>query len=88
VKNNAISCHVGKLSDEGGKSDWDAIPEWAKAPHLRKYYDNNPRLLADHGLCNEKFKRLVVCGPGYDDGGNPNDPAHQVCQAVGKHLGY
>lgn len=86
IPENWKSCAVGDLksdTDEG----WGAIPKWAAAPHLKKYYQNNPRLLMTHGLCNEKFKRLVVCGPGWDEDGDPSDPAHRVCQEVGKHMG-
>jgi ATP-dependent protease ClpP protease subunit len=68
----------------GGMKDWDAIPEWAKAPHLRKMYEE-PRVLVKHGLCNQKFKRIVLCLP--DGAWNSGDKKiytdqDWVCDAV------
>jgi hypothetical protein len=75
-------CAIGNLTDDAGKGDWLAIPKWASAPHLIKYYDS-PRMLAIHGLCNEKFKRVVLCSPGsWEDADETTaDPAARVCKA-------
>lgn len=77
---NWKSCSVkSTISDK--TPDWSEIPHWARAPHLVKIYEE-PRILALHGLCNEKFKRIVLCLPGWDDpGADKNDPFHRVCSA-------
>jgi hypothetical protein len=78
-------CAIGDLSMDGNVAkDWAAIPQWAKAPHLKKIYEE-PRILALHGLCNEKFKRIVLCLPGgardFGDKKNYSDE-DWVCDAV------
>lgn len=85
VPENWQSCEVRPLNADNSDEGWGSIPQWAKAPHLIPLYQSNPRLLITHGLCNHKFKRLVLCGPGWDEDGDPEDPAHNVCQAVGKY---
>ena len=78
---NWKSCAVRDLKTDGDWDSWNSIPKWAKAPHLVKIYEQ-PRFLINHGLCNEKFKRIVICAPGWDDDGDPKDPFHRVCKAV------
>lgn len=59
-------CSIGDNPDKD-------IPEWAKSVQLRPYYGNNIRALSIHGLCNEKFKRVVLCDPNMDE----LDPTHK-----------
>jgi hypothetical protein len=64
----------------GNNPDID-VPEWAKAEKLRKYYNDSVRDLSLHGLCNEKFKRIVLCDPDMDDL-DPlrRNPAYNICR--------
>jgi hypothetical protein len=56
----------------------DQIPSWARSPALRPYYFDDELLLANHGLCNEKFHRVVLCLPGWEDGDSKAD-WYKVC---------
>jgi hypothetical protein len=67
VLSNWKFCAVGPLSESGGDADWAAVPAWAKDRAIRPYFDDNPRLLANHGLCNAKYRRVVLCLPGWDE---------------------
>jgi hypothetical protein len=78
---NWKSCAVGPLSDDGGQ-DWSAVPAWTHDPAISKWFYNEPRLLANHGLCNEKFHRVVLCLPGWDMDGPQKDGWYLVCSAV------
>jgi hypothetical protein len=78
---NWKSCAVGPLSDDGGQ-DWSAVPAWTRDPAISKWFYNEPRLLANHGLCNEKFHRVVLCLPGWDMDGPKKDGWYLVCSAV------
>jgi len=60
---------------------WAVIPAWTRKPEIAKYFDNEPRLLANHGLCNAKFERVVLCLPAWDID-PPTTPAQKVCGAV------
>ncbi|MGJ0510278.1 MAG: hypothetical protein ACR652_24800 [Methylocystis sp.] len=62
--------------------DYDTdVPSWAKSKALRPYYDDNIRRLAIHGLCNAKFRRVVVCDPEMDDlDPDGKNPAYAVCR--------
>jgi hypothetical protein len=42
----------------GGMMDWGAIPDWVKAPHLRKINSNHPWTLGNHGLSMKGSKDL------------------------------
>jgi hypothetical protein len=54
VLSNWKACAIGPVSDSGNvNADWSAVPAWSKG--LGQYFYNDPRLLASHGLCNEKF---------------------------------
>jgi hypothetical protein len=77
VAANWKSCATGIQHDE---PSFDEIPVLARAPTLRPYYDSDPRLLANHGLCNVKFHRVVLCFPGWQ-GDHLNTPADRVCRA-------
>jgi len=57
---NWKSCATRPLKKESDWDSWDSIPKWVQAPHLVKIYEE-PRILLNHGLCNEKFKRIVLC---------------------------
>jgi hypothetical protein len=77
VAANWKPCATGIQRDE---PSFDEIPAWARAPELRPYYDSDPRLLANHGLCNAKFHRVVLCLPGWQED-HANTPEFRVCQA-------
>jgi hypothetical protein len=66
VLSNWKSCMIGPLGD-GTKADWAAVPTWTKAPAIRPYFFDDPRLLANHGLCNAKYRRVVLCLPGWEE---------------------
>jgi hypothetical protein len=51
VLSNWKSCAVGPLGQNGGETDWLAVPAWTKDPAIRPYFYDNPRLLALRGLC-------------------------------------
>lgn len=52
------------IANEGGAADWKAVPAWTRQKAISTYFGNEPRLLANHGLCNAKFQRVVLCLPG------------------------
>jgi hypothetical protein len=55
-------------------------PAWTRSSSLRPYYLNDPLLLSNHGPCNAKFRRVVLCLPGWQDN-HEDTPGHRVCQA-------
>ena|ERR1700730_4018328 len=59
------------------------IPAWAHDPAIRPYYMDDPLLLANHGLCNAKFHRIVLCLPGWEDNDDKTAPWFKVCAAYG-----
>lgn len=73
------SCRVGPLGENGGDSDWAAVPRWAKDPQIRPYFMDDPRLLANHGLCNEKFHRVVLCLPGWQESADIDACWYLIC---------
>jgi hypothetical protein len=77
VAANWKPCATGVQHDE---PSFDEIPAWARAASLRPYYDSDPRLLANHGLCNAKFHRVVLCLPGWQED-HDNSPSFRVCHA-------
>jgi len=79
VLSNWKSCAVGELSEEGGQSDWKAVPKWANDPKVRPYFFDDPRMLALHGLCNSKFKRVVMCLPGWQESQDRNACWYLIC---------
>lgn len=60
------------------------IPDWAKVQYLRQYYDDDPRYLAQWGLCNEKYHRLVICAGNYFEFSPDSSDSSRVCWAVFK----
>jgi hypothetical protein len=72
----------GRICREG-ECIWSQIPAWARSPGIAKYYDHDDILLSNHGLCNERFHRVVLCLPGWQDGESEygNDPWFKVCKA-------
>ncbi|MEJ0093110.1 MAG: hypothetical protein WDN46_06685 [Methylocella sp.] len=70
-------CDTGIQTDE---ISWAEIPVWARAKSLRPYYYGEPRLLANHGLCNEKFHRIVLCLPGWEESDDKTAGWFKVCQ--------
>lgn len=76
---NWKSCATGIQTDE---ISWAEIPAWARAKSLKPYYNSNPRLLALHGLCNEKFHRVVLCPVGWEESDGEDKTAgwFKVCQ--------
>jgi hypothetical protein len=74
---NWKSCATGIQTDE---ISWAEIPAWARAKSLKPYYYGDPRLLANHGLCNEKFHRVVLCLPGWEDNDDKTAGWFKACQ--------
>jgi hypothetical protein len=70
-------CATGIQTEE---ISWAEIPAWARVKSLRPYYFGEPRLLANHGLCNEKFHRVVLCLPGWEDSDDKTAGWFKVCQ--------
>ncbi|MDI5924403.1 hypothetical protein [Rhizobium leguminosarum] len=71
-------CATANVSDEGGDADWKIVPAWTREKAISAYFGNDPRLLANHGLCNAKFHRVVLCQPGWQTG-NPDECSYLVC---------
>jgi hypothetical protein len=78
---NWKSCAVGDLTNDGGDGDWAAVPKWTRKPSISYFFGNEPRLLANHGLCNEKFHRVVLCLVGWEDGDDKNSCEYKICEA-------
>ena len=79
VLSNWRSCAVGTLSANGGNADWVAVPAWTKDRRIQPYFHGEPRLLANHGLCNEKFRRVVLCLPGWEESQDKKACWYQIC---------
>lgn len=79
VLSNWKSCSVRALGDQGGASDWNAIPVWAKDKKIQPYFMGDPRLLANHGLCNERYRRVVLCLPGWEESQDKNACWYLIC---------
>ncbi|MGZ2451083.1 hypothetical protein ACVIRO_003837 [Rhizobium ruizarguesonis] len=71
-------CAIANVSDEGGAADWKAVPAWTRQKAISTYFGNEPRLLANHGLCNAKFQRVVLCLPGWEMG-DPDECSYLIC---------
>lgn len=72
-------CSIGNNPDKD-------VPEWAKSRQLRPYYGDNIRALSIHGLCNQKFRRVVLCDPNMDELDPTNkNPAYNVCRMYFKN---
>ncbi|ANL32595.1 hypothetical protein [Rhizobium phaseoli] len=78
VISNWSFCATGNVSAEGGAADWKVVPAWTREKAISAYFGNDPRLLANHGLCNAKFHRVVLCQPGWQTG-NPDECSYLVC---------
>ena len=76
---NWNSCAIGRLSESGGEADWAAVPAWTRDPAIRPYFYNDPRLLANHGLCNAKFRRIVLCPAGWQESDDKNACWFLIC---------
>lgn len=79
IPSNWKSCAVGKLTANGGDADWAAVPAWTKDRKIQPYFFGEPRMLANHGLCNEKFRRVVLCLPGWEERQEKGACWYQVC---------
>lgn len=84
---NWKSCAVGNLSDEGGEADWKAVPVWARDKAIRPYFESDPRLLANHGLCNNRFKRVVLCLPGWEEARDKDACWYFICSGYAASRG-
>lgn len=71
-------CAIANVSAEGGAADWKAVPAWTREKTISACFGNEPRLLANHGLCNAKFHRVVLCQPGWETG-NPDECSYLIC---------
>ncbi|MDR9804605.1 hypothetical protein [Rhizobium hidalgonense] len=78
VISNWSLCAIANVSDEGGAADWKAVPAWTRQKAISAYFGNEPRLLANHGLCNAKFQRVVTCLPGWEMG-DPDECSYLIC---------
>ncbi|WP_246762752.1 MULTISPECIES: hypothetical protein [unclassified Rhizobium] len=81
VLSNWKSCQIASLSEEGGDADWKAVPEWTRSKAISPYFLNDPRALANHGLCNAKFHRVVICWPGWDEG-DKDKCSYRICDGA------
>jgi hypothetical protein len=59
VLSNWKSCAVGAFETDGD-ADWKAVPKRTRSEDLRPWFMEDPRLLANRGLCNAKFQRVVL----------------------------
>ncbi|WP_064693614.1 hypothetical protein [Rhizobium aegyptiacum] len=78
-------CAIANVSDEGGQADWKAVPAWTRQKAISAYFGNEPRLLANHGLCNTKFQRVVLCLPGWDMG-DPDECSYLICSGFYSYM--
>nr|WP_246084990.1 hypothetical protein [Rhizobium glycinendophyticum] len=79
VFSNWKSCAIGPLSETGGEADWKAVPKWTRSKDLRRWFMDDPRLLANHGLCNAKFRRVVLCAPGWQESEDTGACWYAIC---------
>lgn len=79
VLSNWQSCAIAPLSDGGGGNDWAAVPSWVKDPVIRRYFFDDPRLLANHGVCNAKFHRVTLCLPGWQESSDKDACWYLIC---------
>jgi hypothetical protein len=79
VLSNWKSCAIGPLSENGGEADWAAVPAWTKSSALRPYFYDEPRLLANHGLCNAKYHRVILCLPAWQDSEDKDACWYLIC---------
>jgi hypothetical protein len=79
VLSNWKSCRAGPLSEKGGDADWPAVPAWTNDRAIRPYFYDDPRLLANHGLCNAKFRRVVLCLPGWEESQDKDACWYLIC---------
>jgi hypothetical protein len=83
VLSNWKACAIGPLSDSGDvEADWASVPAWTKS--LARYFYDEPRLLANHGLCNEKFHRVVLCLPAWEYSEDKTANWFRICDGVTK----
>lgn len=79
VLSNWKSCAVGPLSETGGEADWKAVPKGTRSKDLRPWFMDDPRLLANHGLCKAKFHRVVLCAPGWQESDDKEACWYPIC---------
>jgi hypothetical protein len=84
---NWKSCAIGPLSESADekvaeKEDWLSVPAWTKS--LSQNFYNEPRLLANHGLCNEKLRRVVLCLPAWEENDDKSANWYLICDGVTK----
>jgi hypothetical protein len=79
VLSNWKSCAIAPLSEDGGDADWAAVPAWTNDRAIRPYFFDDPRLLANHGLCNAKFRRVVLCLPGWQESHDKDACWYLIC---------
>lgn len=79
---NWKSCAIGPLSENGGEADWAVLPAWTRNPAIRRYFDDDPRALALHGLCNAKYRRVVLCLVGWQDSSDKGACWYLICSGA------
>jgi hypothetical protein len=79
VLSNWKSCATGPLSENGGEADWAAVPAWTKSRAIRSYFFDDPRLLANHGLCNAKYHRVTLCLAGWEESQDKDACWYLIC---------
>jgi hypothetical protein len=78
ILSNWSSCAIAPLGNSKGAT-WDTVPTWTNSSDLRPYFFDDPRLLAEHGLCNAKFKRVVLCLPGWQESHDKDACWYSIC---------
>jgi hypothetical protein len=79
-------CAIGPQSEIGGEADWAAVPTWTKNPAIRPYFFDDPRLLANHGLCNAKYHRVTLCLAGWEESVDKDACWYLICAgALAQH---
>ena len=79
ILSNWRPCAIGQLSETGGSADWVAVPAWTNDRAIRPYFYDDPRLLANHRLCNAKFRRVVLCLPGWQESEDRDACWYLIC---------
>ena len=85
VINHWRPCATGIQHD---KPSWDEVPSWTREKSIQRYFYGDPRLLANHGLCNAKFHRVVLCLPGWEESRDKEAGWFKVCDAFNQRLAH
>jgi hypothetical protein len=79
VLSNWKSCAIGPLSEKGGDADWPAVPAWTRDSAIRPYLHDDPRLLANRGLCKANVRRVILCLRAWHEASDKDACSYLIC---------